>query len=154
MRIWRQIVVVSLLGAGALFASAPRGTVRSGGQSIPGATVTARQNGKTVVTTTDENGRYVFDSLPAGHWLVEVEIFGFSTARRDVDVDGQGPELEWNLELRSATPAALGGAAFMAFVVATQPSWPLIYPPAPPVVPPELQHGGVPAVVSTLPNGA
>jgi len=30
--------------------------------------------------------------------------------------------------------AALGGAAFMAFVVATQPSWPLIYPPAPAVV--------------------
>jgi len=30
--------------------------------------------------------------------------------------------------------AALGGGAFMAFVVATQPSWPTIYPPAPPVV--------------------
>lgn len=30
--------------------------------------------------------------------------------------------------------AALGGAAFMAFVIATQPSWPLIYPPAPAVV--------------------
>jgi uncharacterized membrane protein YphA (DoxX/SURF4 family) len=30
--------------------------------------------------------------------------------------------------------AALGGAGFMAFVVATQPSWPTIYPPAPAVV--------------------
>lgn len=30
--------------------------------------------------------------------------------------------------------AALGGAAFMVFVVLTQPSWPTIYPPAPPVV--------------------
>lgn len=30
--------------------------------------------------------------------------------------------------------ACLGGAAFMFFVVLTQPSWPLIYPPAPPVV--------------------
>jgi uncharacterized membrane protein YphA (DoxX/SURF4 family) len=30
--------------------------------------------------------------------------------------------------------AAMGGAAFMAFVVATQPSWPTIYPPAPAVV--------------------
>ena len=30
--------------------------------------------------------------------------------------------------------AALGGAAFMAFVVATQPPWPTIYPPAPDVV--------------------
>lgn len=30
--------------------------------------------------------------------------------------------------------AALGGAAFMFFVVLTQPSWPTIYPPAPPVV--------------------
>jgi uncharacterized membrane protein YphA (DoxX/SURF4 family) len=30
--------------------------------------------------------------------------------------------------------AALGGGAFMFFVVLTQPSWPTIYPPAPPVV--------------------
>lgn len=30
--------------------------------------------------------------------------------------------------------AALGGAGFMFFVVLTQPSWPSIYPPAPPVV--------------------
>jgi uncharacterized membrane protein YphA (DoxX/SURF4 family) len=30
--------------------------------------------------------------------------------------------------------AALGGGAFMLFVVLTQPSWPTIYPPAPPVV--------------------
>ena len=30
--------------------------------------------------------------------------------------------------------AALGGGAFMFFVVLTQPSWPSIYPPAPPVV--------------------
>jgi uncharacterized membrane protein YphA (DoxX/SURF4 family) len=30
--------------------------------------------------------------------------------------------------------AALGGAGFMFFVVLTQPSWPTIYPPAPPVV--------------------
>jgi uncharacterized membrane protein YphA (DoxX/SURF4 family) len=30
--------------------------------------------------------------------------------------------------------AALGGAAFMIFVVATQPPWPTIYPPAPAVV--------------------
>lgn len=31
-------------------------------------------------------------------------------------------------------PAALGGAAFMAFVVMTQPAWPTIYPPDPAVV--------------------
>ncbi len=31
-------------------------------------------------------------------------------------------------------PAALGGAVFMLFVVLTQPGWPTIYPPAPPVV--------------------
>jgi uncharacterized membrane protein YphA (DoxX/SURF4 family) len=30
--------------------------------------------------------------------------------------------------------AALGGAAFMVFVILTQPAWPTIYPPAPPVV--------------------
>ncbi len=30
--------------------------------------------------------------------------------------------------------AALGGAAFMCFIVATQPAWPLIYPPASPEI--------------------
>lgn len=30
--------------------------------------------------------------------------------------------------------AALGGAAFMLFIVLSQPAWPTIYPPAPPVV--------------------
>ncbi len=31
-------------------------------------------------------------------------------------------------------PAALGGALFMCFVVMTQPAWPTIYPPDPPIV--------------------
>ena len=31
-------------------------------------------------------------------------------------------------------PAAIGGAVFMLFVILTQPAWPTIYPPAPPVV--------------------
>jgi uncharacterized membrane protein YphA (DoxX/SURF4 family) len=33
-----------------------------------------------------------------------------------------------------ARPAALGGALFMCFVVMTQPAWPTIYPPDPPIV--------------------
>ena len=31
-------------------------------------------------------------------------------------------------------PAAVGGALFMCFVVMTQPAWPAIYPPDPPIV--------------------
>ena len=31
-------------------------------------------------------------------------------------------------------PAAIGGAVFMLFVILTQPAWPTIYPPSPPVV--------------------
>ena len=46
-----------------LLASEHHGTVRSGGLPIPGATVTAIQADKKVVTTTDEQGAYLFPNL-------------------------------------------------------------------------------------------
>lgn len=75
------------------------GVVRSAGQPIPGAVVTAVQGDKKIVTVTDEEGRYVFESLLPGTWTVEVEMVGFQTARRTVEIPTAGV-VEWSLEVQ------------------------------------------------------
>src|SRR5260370_18055875 len=76
------------------------GTVRSGGFPIPGATVTAAQGEQKIVTTTDDGGQYTFNNLPAGAWTLQVDIFGFTTARRQVTIDDKASSLDWTLELK------------------------------------------------------
>ncbi len=76
------------------------GTVRSGGFPIPGATVTAAQGEQKIVTTTDDGGQYTLNNLPAGAWTLQVDIFGFTTARRQVTIDDKASSLEWTLELK------------------------------------------------------
>src|SRR5205085_234860 len=74
--------------------------VRSGGIAIPGATVTATQGDRKVVTSTDEAGRYVFTNLAPGTWTLQVEIFGFSPANREITVEEKPASADWTLALR------------------------------------------------------
>jgi hypothetical protein len=76
------------------------GTVRSGGLAIPGATVTATQGEQKIVTTTDDSGQYTFNNLPAGAWTLQVDIFGFTPARREITVDDKPSTIEWTLDLK------------------------------------------------------
>jgi trimeric autotransporter adhesin len=80
------------------------GIVKFGGQPVPGATVIATQGNRRAVTTTDESGAYELPDLAPGTYSVEVEMFGFQTARKQIQV---GPGLtpspqptEWSLELQ------------------------------------------------------
>src|SRR5258708_1601471 len=82
------------------FAAQQSGMVRSSDQAIPGATVTATQGDKKIVTTSDESGQYVFKDLPAGAWTLQVDMFGFTAARREVTVDDKPTVLDWTLELK------------------------------------------------------
>lgn len=61
--------------------------VRSGNQPIPGATVTAAQDGKKFIAVTGEDGYYSFPALGAGGWNVEVTMFGFEPAKQEVNYD-------------------------------------------------------------------
>lgn len=88
----------------ALSASAQTGEVRSQGQAIPGATVSAQQGNKKLVTITDASGHYTLDGLTPGPWMLQVEMFGFVTAKREVQIVAAPANLDWNLELKSATP--------------------------------------------------
>jgi hypothetical protein len=80
------------------------GIVKFGGQPLPGATVIASQRDHRVVTTTDESGAYELPDLTPGTYTVEVQMFGFQTARKQIEV-GPGPSqnqppVEWALDLQ------------------------------------------------------
>ena len=91
------------------------GIVKFGGQPLPGATVIAIQGDHRALTTTDESGAYELPDLAPGAYTLEVQMFGFQTARKQVQI---GPGLsqshtpaEWSLELqplRQREPRELG----------------------------------------------
>ncbi|MGB9606323.1 MAG: carboxypeptidase-like regulatory domain-containing protein, partial [Bryobacteraceae bacterium] len=74
------------------------GVVRSGGQPVPGAVVTATQGDRKVITVTGEDGRYMLTGLTPGAWTLEVELTGFQKAQRTVELPATAT-LEWNLEI-------------------------------------------------------
>jgi len=96
-----------------LVASEQHGVVKSGGLPIPGATVTAIQGDKKIVTTTDEQGTYSFPDLADGVWTIQVEMLGFDKLSREVGIDAQAPSPQWELKLQTAASlkAALAAAS-------------------------------------------
>ena len=71
-----------VLLASTLFGAEHYGYVRSGKKAIPGATVTASLDKLKLVTTTDENGIYIFDLPDKGKWVFQAEMFGFVAGPR------------------------------------------------------------------------
>jgi hypothetical protein len=76
------------------------GIVKFGGQPLPGATVIATQGDHRVVTTTDESGAYELAGLAAGTYTVEVQMFGFQTARKQIQVGAVSQPSDWSLDLQ------------------------------------------------------
>ncbi len=97
-----------LLAAGALAGAQFRGSVTSAGLPIPGAIVTATQGNSKLITSTDEEGAYVFPDLTPGSWTIEIEAFGFAKAARSVTLPSETP-VAWELKL--AVPDAAPVAA-------------------------------------------
>src|ERR1044071_4801709 len=102
-----RLLAASIVVTG-LFASEHHGVVRSGGLPIPGATVTAIQGDKKIVTTTDEQVAYSFPNLPDGIWTIEVDMLGFARLTKEVGIDAQAPSPQWELKLH--TPESLKAA--------------------------------------------
>lgn len=73
---------------------------------LPGAVVTLRnlETGLSRETTTDSNGRYVFSSLPpTGQYLLQTELAGFTTERRENLAFNAGQRAVINVSLRIST---------------------------------------------------
>ena len=102
-RIWVYCggLTVAGLVAAALLASQHQGVVKSGPLPVPGATVTASQGDKKVVTTTDDNGAYSFPDLADGVWTIQVEMLGFEGGKREITVAPGAPNEQWDLRFLS-----------------------------------------------------
>ena len=101
----RNLIPWLLAGAFCASLHAQSGMVKSGNQPIPGATVTATQGDKTLVTVSGVDGYYAFPSLGDGVWTVTVEMFGFEPAKEQVDY-GKSQVASFNLKLRESPMAS------------------------------------------------
>src|SRR5689334_1865579 len=97
--VWR--LVMASATATALLASEHRGVILSAGLPVPGATVTAINGDKKVVTTTDENGDYSFPNLEDGVWTVQVSMLGFAKATKEIGIAPAAPTAQWELKFQS-----------------------------------------------------
>jgi hypothetical protein len=97
---WRLLLVASFTLTG-LLASESHGVVKAGGLPVPGASVTATEGDKKVVTTTDDTGFYSFPELADGTWTITVEAFGFVPGKREVGVVDGAPGPEWDLKYQT-----------------------------------------------------
>jgi cell division septation protein DedD len=93
------IALAALALSGVAAASEHHGQVTFGGLPAPGATVTAAQGGKKLVTITDQQGLYSFPDLPNGKWTIEVEMTGFSKIEQDVVIGPNAAAAKWELKL-------------------------------------------------------
>ena len=80
-------------------ASECRGQVTFKGSAVPGATVTATQDGRKFVAITDLEGVYAFPDLLDGTWTIDVQMFGFVSVKRDITVAVKAPAEKWELKL-------------------------------------------------------
>ncbi len=81
--------------------SAQTGVVKFAGQPVPGATVVALQGDRRILTTTDETGHYEFAALAPGAYTIEVQMFGFQTSRRQVQIGATSQPVDWTLDLQA-----------------------------------------------------
>ena len=89
------VFLTAMLG----WAAEHRGQVTFGGLGVPGATVSASQGDKRLGVITDPQGNYSFANLPDGTWIIQVEMPGFATIRREVVVGSDAPDAAWNLNM-------------------------------------------------------
>jgi hypothetical protein len=78
------------------------------GTGIPGTTLRVIQtsSGKAWVTWTDENGKFEFPALPAGHFRVEISQIGFAPLTKEIDL-ASGTMAPFDLKMNVGTLAAL-----------------------------------------------
>jgi hypothetical protein len=98
---------------GLAFGDTQTGSVTSGGQPIPGATVvaTCSAGNENITTVTDDAGRFEIGGLPATPCRFSVAMFGFEAAQREATTSSS----PLTFELRLQTVATLPGAGRQGF---------------------------------------
>ena len=115
----RPVILVILLGIACALSCAswsPSSATIQGvvytidGAPLPGVNVTLTGPGgsPTIITVTDENGKYLVAGIPAGLYEVTTELQGFTTTRQKVTVT-TGVEEPVITKLRFVNPLAAAG---------------------------------------------
>src|SRR5215472_16642350 len=89
------LLLVIWFGVLPLTASVQQGKVLFNGLPVPGATVTAVRDAKSVVAITDQQGFYSFPDLDDGTWKILVSMLGFDTQQQDVEVGPNAAVSQW-----------------------------------------------------------
>ncbi len=84
------------------------GVVKAENQAIPGAAVKATQGDKALLTLTDDQGAFQIDGMTPGAWIVTVEMFGFTTARKEVTIGAIPSKFDFVLTLRDRSQLGRG----------------------------------------------
>jgi hypothetical protein len=122
-KILKTLLLFASVVGSAAFAQEHSGQVLVDGMPLPGVTVTAKQNDRTLTTVTDVEGGFQFRSLTAGDWDLHFEMQGFKTVDTTVAVPESTPSAAVQLQM-------LPLADLLAWAKAVLPSAPAPVAPA------------------------
>ena len=94
-----RLCAIARLTLSLVSATEHHGEVSFSGLPVPGASVTASQNGTSFSTITDQQGVYSFPNLTNGNWKIEVRMLGFAAIARDIAIPPVAPAVKWELTL-------------------------------------------------------
>lgn len=103
MRIIKGVRCVCFIAALAISTLAEaaeyRGQVLFNGLPVPGATITATQGGRKVLSTSDQQGIFQFPDLANGNWSIEISMQCFATVTREIVIGSDTQPMAWELLL-------------------------------------------------------
>ncbi|HXE62522.1 MAG TPA: TonB-dependent receptor [Bryobacteraceae bacterium] len=104
----RKSCLALLLLAGVAAADVQTGTVRSGGQPIPGASVAVQCGTDKISTVTDDAGRFEIGGLPSTPCKYTILIFGFEPQEKEAAASATPLGFDLKLQQRASVPVAPG----------------------------------------------
>jgi hypothetical protein len=125
------------------------GVVRSGAQSIPGATVIADCGAQRITTVTDDAGRFEIGGLPTTPCRFSVAMFGFEPVQKEATASSTSITLDLQLQKRATLPVLPQGAvAPPTPAKPAEPAVPAVTTAAPPASTPATSATPAPAPVT------
>jgi len=103
-----------LVISGIAFAETQSGSVRSGGQPIPGAAVTAICGTDKITTVTDDAGQFELGGLPSTPCKYTISMFGFEPAQRDLTASATSATFDLSLQTHATLAVEPGAPAIQA----------------------------------------
>ena len=111
---FRSSCVALLIFAGMAYADVQTGIVRSAGQAIPGATITAECGTDKITTVSDDAGRFEIGGLPSTSCKYTVLMFGFEPTQKESVASSTPLALDLTMQARASVPVAPGAAPVAA----------------------------------------